>query len=83
MRDEQFRLSPGDSNVEQAPFLFEFRRIVERLREWEQAVFEPSEKDYWIFQSLGVVQRHQGDRFCRRVHRIGSRHQHRSLEEVI
>ena len=83
MGEVQLLLCASNADVEQAPLLFQFRRIVEGLREREQAIFEARQKDDRILQPLGVVKGHQSHRVGRWIQSIGARYQHRPLQKMV
>ena len=83
MREHKDGFGARDANVEQSALFFEHRRIVVRSRQRKEAIFEAGQIHHRVFESLGVVQRHHGDRIGRRIERIGTGHQHRLLQKTI
>ncbi len=72
---------PGHAHVTEAALLFQLIGIVEGARVGEEALLKSGKKDQREFQSLGCVQRHQGNARLG-VELVGIRGQRRVIEKL-
>ena len=79
--EEESLLGAGDAHVAEAPLLFELVRVVHRARVREHALLQPREEYHGKLESLGGVERHQGDAARLVIHLVDVRHERDGIEE--